>query len=248
MLPWNRINDFVLKCGDKKSPHEFGISVLNHIAALVPFDQGRLYFLDESGDVEDVYLIGIGKRDVEDYFKYYSKMNDGAFSVKHFVFQYSNRYPKTEECIRDMNSYSGKQISEYITSLGIKYSFGLGLWDQQGMLRCLFSLDRICNVPFSSVEIQTIEIVFHHLNNLYQNFYILPFANETFHKGLTQDQSLTKRETEIAQLMKKGITPANISKKLCISFTTVNKHISNMHKKLNVSTRQELIVKLHEIL
>ena len=56
--------------------------------------------------------------------------------------------------------------------------------------------------------------------------------------------ALTTREAEIAAFLVKGVTPPNISRELCISITTVNKHIANMHAKLNVSTRQELIVKL----
>jgi len=82
-----------------------------------------------------------------------------------------------------------------------------------------------------------------HLDNLYQNFYVMiPGEN-----NIKKDIPLTSRESEIAGLLKQGVTPARISEKLCISITTVKKHIANMHSKLNVSNRQELLVKLFRV-
>lgn len=244
LLPWRDLSDFVLRCGTEKSPHGFGASVLDHVAALVPFDQGRLYFLSDNGCVSDMYLIGIGRQDVEEYFEYYHDVDNGEFSVRRLAHLYSTRYPSLDECIRDGSSYRQMQIGEYVAELGIKYSFGLGLWDAQGCLRCLYTLDRVCDVPFSQEEKETAYIAFQHLNQLFQNLCLMPAQNSPCP---VSPQLLTKRENEIAVLLVKGITPAEISKRLCISFATVNKHLANMHRKLHVATRQELIVHLHQM-
>lgn len=54
---------------------------------------------------------------------------------------------------------------------------------------------------------------------------------------------LTKRETEIAQLILQGKSNAEIGKELFISETTVKKHVSNIFEKTDVSRREELIIK-----
>ena len=58
-LPWNRINDFLLDCGRVRDPKEFAKTVMDRISALIPFDQARLYFLNDNGDIYDEYLIGV---------------------------------------------------------------------------------------------------------------------------------------------------------------------------------------------
>ena len=40
------------------------------------------------------------------------------------------------------------------------------------------------------------------------------------------------------------MTPSRISAHLCLSRSTVYRHVANMHAKLGVSNRQELILKL----
>lgn len=52
---------------------------------------------------------------------------------------------------------------------------------------------------------------------------------------------LTPREAEIAELLLKGISNHEIGEKLCISETTVKKHVSNIFKKLNIKRREQLL-------
>ena len=87
------------------------------------------------------------------------------------------------------------------------------------------------------------KIVYLHLENLFRNLHIMPVQNnekqiEKLH-GL-----LSRREREISQLLCGGLSPAQISQKLFISISTIYRHIANIHLKMNVSSRQELIIKL----
>jgi DNA-binding NarL/FixJ family response regulator len=109
----------------------------------------------------------------------------------------------------------------------------------------MFSLERVRDIKYSEVEIAIMSQIRAHLDNLYQNFYVpVPGSNDTAKNKIMEDSRLTSREVEIAELLTRGVTPVYISEKLYISTTTVKKHIANIHGKLNVSTRQELIVKL----
>lgn len=56
-----------------------------------------------------------------------------------------------------------------------------------------------------------------------------------------QNMGLTPREAEIAGLLLKGLSNHEIGEKLCISETTVKKHVSNIFKKLDISRREQLL-------
>lgn len=53
-------------------------------------------------------------------------------------------------------------------------------------------------------------------------------------------KSLTKREVEVALLVREGLSNKEIGEKLFISDTTVKKHISNIFEKLEIKSREQL--------
>ncbi len=153
--------------------------------------------------------------------------------------------PSVEDCVRDWTIQDNDEfLSDYVRPQGIRYSFGFGLFDIYNSLKGTCILDRIGNVNYSKEEMQIMYYIRTHLDNLYRNFYVKIFDNSNIENNIKVQSSLTERETEIADLLSKGVTPSQISTKLYISQTTVYKHISHIHAKLNVSNRQELILKL----
>lgn len=52
---------------------------------------------------------------------------------------------------------------------------------------------------------------------------------------------LTRRERQIAGLIKKGLSNREIAEELYISETTVKKHVSNIFEKLEISSRKDLM-------
>lgn len=246
-LPWNKMNDFLLDCGGYRESKEFGKRVMNKIEVLIPFDQARLYFLNDNGTIVEEYLLGVDKQVSMEYHEYYSQVDNGNYAVAKRAKAFQQHYPKIEDCIYSWDKYGHQEVffQEYVQPLQLHHSFGLGLRDIHGTLKCMFSLDRICDVKFSKIEMEIMHYIRSHLDNLYQNFYVTPPGNyENVGRKIFEDAPLTAREAEVAELLMQGVIPIHISQKLCISITTVNKHIANMHAKLNVSTRQELIVKL----
>lgn len=53
-------------------------------------------------------------------------------------------------------------------------------------------------------------------------------------------KNLTKREIEVALLVREGLSNKEIAEKLFISDTTVKKHISNIFEKLEIKSREQL--------
>lgn len=59
------------------------------------------------------------------------------------------------------------------------------------------------------------------------------------------DSGLTRRETEVAMLILKCLSNAEIAEELYISETTVKKHVSNIFAKLKISKREQIRNILH---
>ncbi|MGE5599574.1 MAG: response regulator transcription factor, partial [Bacteroidota bacterium] len=60
----------------------------------------------------------------------------------------------------------------------------------------------------------------------------------------TSCRLLSKRESEVASLLCRRLTTNEIAVKLMISPLTVKKHIENVHGKLGVKSRRELVGRL----
>lgn len=67
-------------------------------------------------------------------------------------------------------------------------------------------------------------------------------GNETEHerKNEIDLSKLTRQEKVIAEMIRQGLRNREISEELCISETTVKKHVSNIFAKLEISSRKEL--------
>lgn len=240
-IPWERMNRAILNCGEVHEEHSFGANAVQQLHDIVPYDQARVYFLDDGGRVRDQVLIGVERRVVEEYLDYYAKIENGCYDVAQRI-----RLHRTQSLpVLDWRSdpKPDQFQREYLRPQGIHYSTGMLLRDLYGSPRVLFCLDRTVNISFSHTEMETLSCFGAHLNNLYRNFYVvLDHAN-----GASDDlKRLTPREREICRCLTQGTSPAAIAEKLCVSRPTVYKHIANIHEKLHVSNRQELLLRLLE--
>lgn len=73
---------------------------------------------------------------------------------------------------------------------------------------------------------------------------VLDYFQKLHQKSATLEQmNLTEREKEILQLLIKGHSYKEIASSLFISVETLNSHIKNIYRKLNVHSRSELAAK-----
>lgn len=244
---WVKINDFVMDCGSVRVAKDFSINVLNTIDRLVPYDHARLFLINDNSCVYDAYVLGIDNQWIRAYLEYYSSLENGRYSIFGKSIRNGNYTyeKKTEQRVRNwVDSAPDEFITNYVRPLGLKYSLGFNLHDFHNAAKSLFVLDRVTNVEFSKQELETMTIICTHLENLHRNFYAPPPNEYTATNKIKSTAPLTRRETELAELIVRGVSTAGISKKLCISTTTVYKHISNIYEKLNITSRQELTIKL----
>lgn len=57
-----------------------------------------------------------------------------------------------------------------------------------------------------------------------------------------QEKSLTSRELDVLNCIHEGLTNPEISKKLCITISTVKAHISSLLQKVDAKNRIELLL------
>jgi DNA-binding CsgD family transcriptional regulator len=244
-IPWPRINDFLLECGKICHPRDFCIQVLKRLDLLIPYDQGRVYFFDDGGTVINEFLVGVDPQIIKDYREYYSKVEGGRYSAFERAAKKTNwSICGIEESVHDWTAEEDDEFLTYhLRPQGIRYSFGLGMYDIHNFPQSICIFDRVSRAKYSDAEMKIMSVIRPHLNNLYRNFFFDSSGSNA--NGGDAIPRLTARESEISVLLCKGIKPAVISRRLFISLTTVYKHIAHIYEKLAVSNRQELLVKLY---
>ncbi len=241
-IPWEKIYDFILSCSSAHELKAFSIKVLTGLQNLCQFDQSLVYFLDGNRKVTNQYLMNIDKQWSSLYLEYYSKTDSGRYRLDKDLREKPEK--PTISIISWEKEPSAEFVPEYIHSRGIKYSLGFPLFDLNGMPRTVFSLDKTKNENFKDDECNIVYLLLPILNNLHKNFFSQQTSRKTINQTPWETTNLTPREVEIANMLCQGLTPETISKSLYISKSTTYKHISNIYKKMQVSSKQELILRL----
>lgn len=241
-IPWQKIYDFIISCGNTHDVKSFSIKVLSDIGELCDFDQALVYYLDGNRKVCNQYLVNIDKKWSNMYLEYYYRTDDSRFSL--FKDVRENPTKPTINIRSWEEETSSEFVPDYIRSKGIKYSLGFVLYDINGMPRTVFALDRKKNENFTEDEFNALSLAIPQLNNLHKKFFCQQSSRLSIDEISWETTELTPREIEIANMLCQGISPAIISKSLYISKSTIYKHISNIYGKMNVSTQQELLVRM----
>ena len=213
------------------------------IGDIIEFDEGLFLMLDGNHRIVRKYAKNISPRWISVYLEYYSRVPDPDFGLDRDVFEPPSS-PFVKRIIWGKYDWEGDDfLIDYIQPRGLKESLTFVLFDLKGSPATAFSLDRTREEPFSEKDVRVANTVTPHLNNLYKNMFVRPSGQVRLWDGHGAED-LTAREREICELLCEGVTPSNISRELHISLGTANKHISHIYKKLEVSTRQELLVLL----
>jgi DNA-binding CsgD family transcriptional regulator len=244
-LPWLAIHEYLLSVGKVSDARLFCVKIIEKIHNLIPYEQARIFILNDNNHVVDAVAFGTDKKWNRIYLNYYQEDSKTKYS-------FSKR--QREGVLIGMHDWADNEcdacddfISNYIAPQGLRYSMGFGLVNDASIIQSVFSLDRIKLDRFSEHEQEIMRHLHPHLNNLHRMLLHAPPTEQGFLYAPEVDEKLTPREVEIADCLSRGTTPANISRQLCLSPQTVYRHIANIHKKLQVTNRQELIIKWMKI-
>lgn len=171
-LPWEKLYNFILHCGNVHEPYQFSVEILSGLREFCQFDLALVYFLDGNRKVRDQYLINISERWSNMYLEYYSKLNVDLYDVSREFFEPAS---KADVYIHDWTKEPTNEfVSDYIHAMGLKRTLGFGLFDLNRVPRTVFALDRLSDAPFTEQEIAILRHLVPQLNNLHKNFFMYP--------------------------------------------------------------------------
>lgn len=237
--------NLVLECSQEHTPRSFSIKLLELLRTFCPYDKAVVMFLNINGKVSGSYTIGIEREWLDMFLNYYT----GTIAPEYDI--YCGKRETSGFKFSTIIDWARVRESEfkrdYITPMGLKYSWGFCFFDLNGKYRVIISLDRTRNEPFSMQEQNRLGLALPILNNIHRNFFyhgVDSRSSRDIPQSAWNQFGLTAREEEISNLLCQGMTAQNISSALYIAITTTYKHIANIFKKTGVSSQQELIVKL----
>lgn len=233
-LPWTKINDFLLSVSKAQTSKELYTETLNRIGELVLFDAGHLYILNEQLIPEVRVLINVRSSFIDDYINYYRMIQGERFS-------YVNSPPAF---IDWQNVESCEFKTDYINPQKIHSSATLIFYGKDRWPKATIAIHRTGKYGFTSTDRKALKLIRLHLTNLHGIFMNAVDQRQPHHNCVDILKSLTKREAEIVDLLAKGMSPAQISKRKFISPHTVYNHMANIYKKTNVSNQRELLSKV----
>lgn len=241
-VDWKLLYQVLDVCNRACTPRGFGVDILEHIGRLCPFQQGLVYLIDANHHLMGHYLKNIEERYNQAYLEYYVDSDNGTYDA--FADLREDPDNPTINVHDWKRERSAEFIPDFIKDRGLAHSVGFGLFDLNGSIRLVISLDRTTDVPFTNQELYSLKLAISMLNSSFKKFFYHGTSWSQIDKAYLKEQDLTPREIEVADFMSQGISPANISKILCISQSTTYKHIAHIYSKLGVSNKQEFLVKL----
>lgn len=265
MVQWGKLNEFLLQVGALDEQVPFCVNALNRLRNIVSFDQGRVYFFDEEGHVFDEYLLNVSKEVTKEYHEYYGGVDDARYSAtkraryeaKRVIAEAHDQGGKPGSSVRlqrvravswEDEPHDTRFYREYVAKIGLTYSTGFSLYDNEHVPRALFCIDRTRPVEFSREELQLLALAASHLDNMFRKLFAMPPASTGDTIALMAGETpLTERERQIATMLMRGFSTKAISQTLHIARTTVYKHVQNIHEKLGVSNQVELLARLSEL-
>lgn len=239
-----QIYQLLLHCGAQRTPSEFCSQLVKELSCLVSYDQARVLFLDKSGKICDSRLFGVNERQWKDFMYYYdnnlvfskySLKEPMRLSQKEKVYA-QNYWYDLDEKPEDKRIF----VDDYVKSLRLYHSMGIGLSDQENCIRSIIVLDRMQDIPFTYQEVALVKDIQPLLENYHIDLLLAVNTAPAPLQSFRQTYFLTSREAEIVGLLMDGLTPAVICHRLSISVTTVYRHIANIYQKCHISNNQEL--------
>ena len=233
----SKLNSVLLDIGKVDVFEQFAPAVIAGLGHLISFEQAVVFSLDAKGNVVDSYLLNVSSNWVNAYFEYYIQLADTV------VFD-QNVYPRAI-------SWADIPLNEFtrncIQNRNLRYSIHFLLHDTRGRQRFVCSLDRVQNIPFSQTDLDVLQELIPHLDNLHRKFFLsaMPYDKRLNRMAAMMDAAeLTKREKELVEFLCDGVSPLEISQFLHVAPATIHKHIAHIYKKMEVKTLQELLVRM----
>ncbi|NES68537.1 MAG: GAF domain-containing protein [Okeania sp. SIO2D1] len=217
---------------------ELRFKLMDNLSQYFAVQRWGIYLGDEQSGLISCDVRGVSDRFVERY----QQIGKSVDPVLKYVQEY--HAPAHEELV--LPNQTWKQ-SELYQRCCIEYDHEhimTGPIVGNGQLIGTIHFARIGHTPaFNTKDLSNLSAVCLHLSACLANLK----SSDRFSQNSPQ-MLLTQREIQIAQLVARGLTNAEIGKELWISQNTVKQALKRMFRKLKVASRTEMVAQLRDLL
>jgi DNA-binding CsgD family transcriptional regulator len=236
-VAWPKINEYLLHLNSQRNQPDLCKTALKELSGLIAYDTAYFFIVDQQRQAYNFEVLNVPEKSIEAYLNYYEAIDPCRAKTP----------PTASTMATDWNELGIRNTefaADYARPNEIHYTAGLQFHNDQGIPCGALVITRSrSGKGFSDSEMSHLAIIKPHLNNLY-NFMANSTSSHNTAPGLLDNTDLTNREKEIAALVCQGLNTQAISSLLIISPQTVYQHIKKIFKKLDISSRPELIAKI----
>lgn len=208
------------------------------------YSRSEIYLSDEYNNLRLIAYSNIDEEVFEEYWKYYHKYN--TYWYPRIILS-----PKRTSVLRVLDAVSkdfyesSKFYTEYLKKYKFYHLISMGLIYQNEIFGCITFTRLEEENPFDIYDVMQLEIISRFLSpkileSLNENEVNFISLNYKKNPDNSIEHLLSKREKEVLNLVKIGLSNKEISSELFISINTVKTHLLNIYRKLDVSNRTEL--------
>ena len=222
-------------------------NVLPVLRMMIPFSKGYFVMLDEKGFMDNENSVFVGFDVLSE-----KKYRDRYFYAEYEMHEFDS--DKETAVFRNLRMPDGgfREGGKFLRSEDIPYEAGIRIVEE-GKVRGILGLFRNGSLgDFSEKSIYILNIMKRHLENIVRNVYLMDLQNfdivssKCFDSAVS-DFALSQREAEILRLIADGKSNAEICSGLCVSISTVKKHVYNIFNKAGVNSRTQLLNQIYRM-
>lgn len=240
---WNMINNILLELYTITEINQLSKKVLNILRMLIPFSKGFFINLDEDSKIhkETSFFLGFDDRLIEKYLHDYYSLDylQYLYDITQETAVFQDSAFMSDEVRKNTEFYK-----KFLLPADIPYGSGILLIKKSKIIG-IFNLFRSSNLgDFCEKDIYILNILKRHLENIISNSMqdsTLKILNKKCFEAVEKQYGFSEREIEILKLIADGKSNSEICDSLCISLSTVKKHVYNLFNKAGVNSRTQLI-------
>jgi DNA-binding CsgD family transcriptional regulator len=196
-----------------------------------------IYLMDDENRLSNFDVVGVSDAFVERY----EKIGRAVDPVLRYVLD--NHAPAHEELVLPIGGWKQSDLYQKCCSEYDHEHIMTGLIVGRGQLIGTIHFARVGGTPpFSSNDLANLGAVCTHLSACLAELRLQSSSSSSVFR------KLTPREAQIANLVAKGLTNAEIGAELWITQNSVKQALKRMFRKLGVSARTEMVAKLRDII
>ncbi len=244
---WRLMLESVHRINSKNTVWEVECEALRCLQQLIPCDQGMFFIYDGVDDAgipliaDSTAVVGQKARFLDD-FMIGNYTNDPYF--RGMVFLRHNVVYRDSDILPDIDRVNSRLFKEIYEKQGIYWGLRAYLSHNDILLGNISIFNSKEAGDFSNLDINVLRLMEPHISLRLYQLLQKDDAPSPIRCDRTQFAAaqfgLTPRETEILSLLMGGMEDAAITELLCISPSTLKKHVYNIYHKTHVSNRIQL--------